>query len=150
MNIRFLTILTTLVFLGFSVHALAGKPDRCTPWPSCKTASSDGEELYNVEITIDGVINSGGGYYWQYDGKGVDYFGFQPDGYGELNLDYFREFLDGGEFCFQGGLQPLFEAGLRKFKHGSALGRFWFDGTAKDGENCGSLHANGFLGILMM
>jgi hypothetical protein len=135
MNTRFLTLLTTLALLGFTVSAFAGKADKCTPWPSCNIASSDGEDLYNVEITINGVVNSGGGKYWQYDGKEVDYTWFQPDGFGELNLDYFRSHLDGGTNCFgnKPGTVPLYAGGLRTFKHGTARGGFWFDGKATDG-----------------
>jgi hypothetical protein len=136
MNTRFLTLLTTLAFLGFSISAIAGKSDKCKPWPSCNIASSDGEELYNVEITINGVDGSGGGgTYWQYDGKGVDYTRFQLDGDGKLNLDYFRSYLDGGTNCFgnESGTVSLYAGGLRTFKHGTARGGFWFDGKATDG-----------------
>jgi hypothetical protein len=135
MKTRYLTILTTLAFLGFTVHALAAPPGSCTPWPSCNIASGDGEELYDVEIT--GLV-PGGGTLWQYDGKGVDFTWFQPEGDAALDLTFFRTDLDGpftgsgGENCFEPGDVPLHAAGFGKFKK-SALGRFWFEGYTVDG-----------------
>jgi hypothetical protein len=47
MNTRFLTVLTTLAFLGFSVSAFAGKVVKCQTWPNC-----DGEPItYTAELT---------------------------------------------------------------------------------------------------
>ncbi len=53
MKIQFLKILVTLAFLGLSVSALAGKPDRCPTWPDCNTDPEPSPE-YTAALTMGG------------------------------------------------------------------------------------------------
>jgi hypothetical protein len=124
MNTRFLTVLITLTFLGFTVTAIAGKP---TNFPD-----------YNVEI--EGAVSGGSIEPWGYNGKQV----YSQRGRNELmNLDYFRvEFGPKGLRCF-GGTDPTistnltnqmtnFGGFLRKHKKDAANGMFWFVGSTGD------------------
>jgi hypothetical protein len=136
MKVRFLTLLTTLAFFGFTVCAFAGPPDKCFPWPSCKPYSGDGEDLYTV--TISGEV-PGGGPLWQYDGRSIDFPAFhRPIGAdAELNLDFFENLFNSqdsldparGTRCFSGWGDPLNSAGVLKRRKSDAHGKFWFRGS---------------------
>jgi hypothetical protein len=56
MKTRYMTILTTLVFLGLTVSALAGKPDKCPTWPDCGGDDGGGE----TSATHTAALVSGG------------------------------------------------------------------------------------------
>jgi hypothetical protein len=126
MKIRYLTLLTTLVFLGFTVSAFAkGKPVYFT---------------YDVELIGDVYGESDTS--WGDDGNQVYSLRNQP---GLMNLNHFRTFFNNlrggktGENCF-GDLvvavppalipaptTPL-RGFLREHKKGVANGMFWFRG----------------------
>jgi hypothetical protein len=58
MKIRYLTLLTTLVFLGFTVSAFAGKPV-CPGDPRCKPDDGGGDETtaeYTAELISGGFV----------------------------------------------------------------------------------------------
>jgi len=130
MKIRYLTLLTTLVFLGFTVSAFAkGKPVYFT---------------YDVELIGDVYGESDTP--WGDDGKLVYSLRNQP---GLMNLNHFRKFFNierggiTGENCF-GDLvaavppalipaptTPL-RGFLREHKKGVANGMFWFSGFTVD------------------
>jgi hypothetical protein len=63
MNTRFLTILTTLAFLGFSISAFAGKVVKCPTWPECEgvtityTAQLFGEFVFNTSSGDDDIVD---------------------------------------------------------------------------------------------
>jgi len=138
MNTRFLTPLTTLVFLGFTVCAFAGPPEKCDPWPSCKPYSGDGSDLYDVTIT--GLVESKEpnkvNLLWQYNGKSIDYKTFHrsEDSSASLDLTFFvKHFNDlhagsAGTLCFAGWGDPLHSAGVLKRRKSDAHGKFWFEG----------------------
>ena len=84
MNTRFLTVLTTLVFLGFSISVLAAPPSKCEPWPQCKDDGGGG----GGEPTSYDVIDGGGdmGVYgtdWESGNTGwIEWGQFWPTGTG--------------------------------------------------------------------
>ena len=58
MKTRYLVILATLTFLGFSAPAFAPPHGACTPWPSCKNdvdppPSVDNSGLFTVEVFFE-------------------------------------------------------------------------------------------------
>jgi hypothetical protein len=123
MNTRFLTVLITLTFLGFSVTAIGGKPD----FPD-----------YNV--IIDGAVSAKSVNSWGYNGKQVYSQRNSPE---VMNLDFFREFFGPkGLSCFGGtdptvpenepNLKTNFNGFLRKHKKDAANGMFWFRGHTSD------------------
>ena len=58
LNTRFLTVLTTLAFLSFSVSAFAkGKPDKCPTWPDCEGGSGGTDpDPVSLEVYWNGKI----------------------------------------------------------------------------------------------
>ncbi len=143
MNTRFLTLLTALVFLGFTVSAFAVKPDcedTSSTHPKCNP-DSGGDTYPLYEVTIDGEVTGRGSisgslpWLWTYDGRWMG-----SGGSGQLNLDFFRTGFPAGPFngadganCFPTNVD-IFSGGFRKHKHSTADGMFWFDGFAADGE----------------
>ena len=117
MKIRYLPLLTTLVFLGFTVSAFAkGKP---TNFP-------------DYDVLIAGAVSGESVASWGYNGKQV----YSQRGRNEeMNLNYFRAFFDSGkgERCF-GDIDAMTNFGgfLRKHKKGAANGMFWFVGSTGD------------------
>ena len=130
MKIRYLSLLTTLVFLGFTVSAFAGKP-----------VYSD------YKVVIAGAVYGGSApppsEPWGYDGNQVYSVRTHP---GSINLNYFRtHFGARGENCF-GDLvvgdpvgsppppQTPFGGFLRKYQKETATGMFWFHGFTGEDE----------------
>ena len=125
MKIRYLTLLITLVFLGFTVSAIAkGKPGN----------------FPDYDVLIEGAVSGESGVSWGYNGRQV----YSQRGRQEkMNLDYFRTFFGPkGLDCF-GGTDPTnselppnsmtnFGGFLRKHKKGAANGMFWFVGSTGD------------------
>ncbi len=50
MKTRYLAILATLTFLGFSAPAFAPPPGACTPWPECKDGDGGDPVTYTAEL----------------------------------------------------------------------------------------------------
>ena len=135
MSTRFLTILSSLAFLGllgFSVSVLAGPPNKCDTWPNCDGGDGGGAELYDVTIT--GLVR-GGGDRWKYNGRSIDYPTFnQPAGItASLDLAFFETYFGFGEgqrgtLCFGDSGGSLHTAGLVKHRGSDAHGKFWFFG----------------------
>jgi hypothetical protein len=123
---RFLTVLITLTFLGFSVTAIGGKPT-----------------FHVYDVVIAGAVSSGeSSDFWGYNGKQVY---SQYGRHEEMNLNYFRAFFDPkgkGLSCFGGtdstistsppNLMTNFGGFLRKHKKDAANGMFWFRGHTSD------------------
>lgn len=59
LNTRFLTVLITLAFLGFSVTAFAkGKPDKCPTWPDCEGGDGGTEpDPVSLDVYWEGKIS---------------------------------------------------------------------------------------------
>ena len=92
MNTRFLTLLTTLAFLGFTVSAFAVKFG--APYPT-------------FDVDFNGVLDGGYGSSWQSGKKqeGLTYWDSDPkDGDGYIGLAYFEAYFsslpDGTTDCF--------------------------------------------------
>jgi len=51
MNPRYLILLTTLAFLGFSSSALMAKPEKCDDWPNCPNPDPDVTATYTAQLT---------------------------------------------------------------------------------------------------
>ena len=120
-NTRFLTLLTTLAFLGFSVSTFAGKPlcpdGSCngneTP-TSCPVDCDGGVDAGQTYPTYDVTFNLGGNLYgssggtkWQSGQKqeGITYFlSDQQDGTGDMDLSYFQTQFPGGPFTSPRGV----------------------------------------------
>ena len=149
---RFLTILTALAFLGFSISAVAAKPVRCDPWPECKGGDGGG----GGESTFYGVTDMGGdmggdmGVYgtdWETSNNGwIDWFQYSPAGTGFVDLGFFLEPKNGdkggpftgtrGANCFgaNGGIESLVQGGFSQQNNGSALGWLWIDARTDDAK----------------
>jgi len=125
MNMRYLTLLTTLTLLGFSISAFAAKPD--CPDPDDHRCNADPVVLYTVTSAGISLVS---GTDWRETNKGqID----SKDGTSVLDLSYFRDqFGPSGDACFPTSI-TLFEGGFKK-KGKSALGAFWFLGRTKDSE----------------
>jgi hypothetical protein len=81
MKTRYMTILTTLVFLGLTVSVYAAKPD------------NPGNVLPTFDVTFDGNLDDSFGLMWQSDSKqsSITYFASDPQGgLGVMDLSYFR------------------------------------------------------------
>ena len=55
-------VLVTLLFYSFSITALAAKPEKCKPWPSCQNDDSGDDPLslpYVVGIIDDPHLFNG-------------------------------------------------------------------------------------------
>jgi hypothetical protein len=81
----------------------------------------------------------GGGERWQYDGKDIDYKTFRPDGFGWLDLSFFRNTNLGYPFPLRGTncfdeLVNLHSGGIRKHRGSNANGMFWFRGTTSEAD----------------
>ncbi|MEE8338902.1 MAG: hypothetical protein V3R56_02090 [Xanthomonadales bacterium] len=139
MKTRCLTILTTLAFVGFSVHAFAAPPGACSPWPSCKSGDdSSDSHVHMYDVMITGGVLGMGGEWPQKNAKWIVYKHFAQDLF-ELNLPYFRDsagpFGSLGKNCFgASGEIPLFQGILQKSKGGSAKGMFWFVGFTHEND----------------
>ena len=136
MKARYLTLFTTLVFLGFSISALAAPPDSCNPWPSCKNDGGGDSHVHMYDVKITGNVRGMGGEWPQKNTKWIVYKDFAQEPF-ELDLPYFRAasgpFGMEGANCFgSSGLIPLFQGILQKNKGGSAKAMFWFVGFTKE------------------
>jgi hypothetical protein len=125
MNTRFLTILTTLAFLGFSVSAFAGKYG--TPYPT-----------FDVEFSGELL---GYGTLWQSGQKqeGLTYWASDhPEGsVGFIDLTYFEDYfsvLPSNTLCFQGN-PPTPINGLQFFRDrdDAAVLKISFEGSDRSG-----------------
>lgn len=58
MNPRYLILLITLAFLGFSSSALIAKPDKCDDWPNCPNPdpNPDVTATYTVQLIVGGFV----------------------------------------------------------------------------------------------
>lgn len=56
MNPRYLILLTTLAFLGFSSSALMAKPTKCDDWPNCPNPDPDVTATYTVELIVGDFV----------------------------------------------------------------------------------------------
>ena len=58
MNPRYLILLTTLAFLGFSSSALMAKPIKCDIWPNCPNPNPNPEPgvVYTARLTAGGFV----------------------------------------------------------------------------------------------
>ena len=137
MKARFLTLLTTLIFFGFSISVLAGKPDKCSPWPECN--GGDGQPTLYVVGHIGGDMGVYGTD-WESGNTGwIEWGQFWPAGTGVVDLSYFADAASSpfsgvrGANCFGNGLGvPMVQGGFSQQTNGSALGRLWFDGRTDD------------------
>lgn len=57
MKIQFLTLLTTLAFLGFSSSTLMAKPDKCSDWPNCPNPDPDQDVTAKYTAKLVGNFN---------------------------------------------------------------------------------------------
>jgi len=136
MKTRYLTILTTLAFLGFSVsvvaHPCKHHIDTEPEHPHCNsTPTTDPEDLYSVSSSAGSDLYVRG-FEWQ-EGAGKSL-----DGSALLNLSYFHsngQFTNDATKCFPANDVALFAGGLnKKGNAGAAKGMFWFVGKTGDGN----------------
>jgi hypothetical protein len=155
MNTRFLTVLITLAFLGFTVSAIAGKPlcpdGSCngneTPAScpaDCDGGGGGGQEYptYDVTFNPDDDLYGSGGTKWQSDQKqeSITYFlSDQQGGTGVMDLSYFREPSPAGPFTYPRGENcfdqstPINAVQFYGDKNGWAIFKGSFIGHSDDG-----------------
>ncbi len=138
LNTRFLTVLTTLAFLGFSVSVLAGKKCEAEPnHPSCGGGGGGQPILYDVNNIGGDLVY---GTKWESGNTGsIEWGQFWPAGTGFVDLSYFADTAsspfrpDRGANCFENNLWvPMVGGGFSQQTNGSAWGRLWFDGRTDD------------------
>jgi hypothetical protein len=134
MNTRFLTLLTTLAFLGYSVTAFAVRPEN---------PGGGGQKYptYDVTFNFDGDLYGSGGTKWQSDQKqeGITYFASDPQrGTGVMDLSYFRDPSPAGPFnstqgsnCFIQST-PINAVQFYRDKNGNAILKGSFIGYSLD------------------
>jgi hypothetical protein len=130
MKTRYMTILTTLVFLGLTVSAYAAKPD------------NPGNVLPTFDVTFNGDLEGSFGLKWQSDSKqsSITYFASDAQGgLGVMDLSYFRlGFEDTGLFDATQGMDCFNEVtsinAVQFFpdKNGGATLKGSFSGFSKD------------------
>ena len=109
----------------------------------CGDPPQGGEEgSYSVTITgaIDGHSSDGIDWTERKSGEGIGHSSYNIGDVGKLDLGFFFMhfdepfFKDRGEYYFGSASGLLFnQAGIRKHKGGSVLGRFWFKGCTDKG-----------------
>jgi len=159
MNTRFLTVLTTLAFIGFSVSAFAAKP--LCPDESCNgnetpTSCPDdcdgggggggGQEYptYDVTFNLVGDLYGSGGTKWQSGQKqeGITYFlSDQQGGADDMDLSYFRGPYPDGPFTGPRGVNcfdqftPINAVQFYRDKNGNPIFKGSFIGHSDNGAN---------------
>jgi hypothetical protein len=153
MNTRFLTVLTTLAFIGFSVSAFAAKPfcpdgscngnETPTSCPDdCDEGGGGGQEYPSYNVTFGGDLYGSGGTKWQSGQKqeGITYFlSDQQGGTGDMDLSYFRVSHPDGPFTDTRGVNcfdqstPINAVQFYRDKNGMAIVKGSFIGYSDNG-----------------
>ena len=143
MKIRYLTLLATLVFLGFSVTTMAHPCKHHTTDPTHEHCSQepgdDPSPWYDVTITGpdgggDGYDEWGVGEYWKAsNNRQVNYKHFDPvPSTGLLDLTFFRNYFKengNGLACFPSGDVQIHSVILNYKKSTGARALIWFHGN---------------------
>jgi hypothetical protein len=127
MKIRFLTVLITLAFLGFSISAFAGKSDN---------PGGGGKVYPTFDVDFGGLIG-GSGTKWQSGQKqeGITYWlSDQKSGTGVIALIHFQDdegpFGNFGKTCFPQNFTPINGVQFWRDKDGSAILKMSFLGKS--------------------
>ena len=143
MKTRYLTILTTLAFLGFAVPAVAHDCARHSD-PNHKHCSGGGGTADpTFDVSFDGDM-AGSGTDWiqpNNSAKNIRYFFHDHEhiGTGEIGLSYFQAHdfpfdSDRGEKCFGTDLSTqVVQGDITQTKSGAAVVSILFMGTTEDG-----------------